>query len=607
MALFNKIFKTKKPAKVVESKYDFDPILKPTVKKTPTKTKPAAKKTATKKPTTKKTTAKPVVQKKATKKTAVNKTPIKKQTAKKTTDKPVVQKQVTKIPTKKPTALKTTATKTKSVTKKTEPKKVAALKPATKTAAVSKPSSKTTKATSKKQKAATTSSNLKSTTPKTKKQMLQSKQQVINTSSKNGPPVELSFSNSINLEENAKLDSLEIGILDSSNKNTSNFLLTPNEIINKLIKDARNKKKAHLQNVIEFSKIESAFCNMDLEDEHLEEIYQKLNDSGIQLVEKLQKTSSKNDHNLSSDDLDIHESSFSSTLNEKIDDGVKSFLGNLGSSRMLKAEEEVQIAKLLESKDEDIKRNAKNQLLTSNLRLVTSIAKKYLNRGLDIEDLIQEGSIGLMKAIDKYIWSKGNKFSTYATWWIRQAITRAIADQARIIRVPVHMVETINKLIKAERALTQELGRDPTVEELSIKMGGPVAGFTPKKISDIKKINIDPVSLDKPVGHDEESQFLDFVQDDSIMTPDQYTDKKLIGEHIDEIFKKVLTDKEEQIIRARYGLHPYNRPMTLEEVGKMHNFTRERARQVESKAIRKLKHPSKSSKLKSFLLNDDQN
>ncbi len=419
----------------------------------------------------------------------------------------------------------------------------------------------------------------------------------------------LSFNESVDILEN-RIDPLEIGLLDSSTRNTSkNFLLTPNQILEKLIRDSKNRK-GHLQNILEYSKVEFAFCNIDLEDEQLEEVYNSLTSAGIQLVDELPKkkvTDSKKTVQFSEDDLEVYESTSSSTLNEKVDDGVKSFLSTLGASKMLKADEEIKIAKLLESKDADIRRNAKNQLLTSNLRLVTSIAKKYLNRGLAIEDLIQEGSIGLMKAIDKFEWSHGNKFSTYATWWIRQAITRAIADQARTIRIPVHMVETINKLVKAERMLTQELGRDPTVDELSERMGGVAAGFSPKKIIDIKKINSEPISFDRPINHDEESKFIDFVQDNDIMTPEQYTNKQQIMEHIDEIFKKVLTSKEEDIIRRRYGLEPYSRPMTLEEVGKAHNFTRERARQVEAKAIRKLKHPSKSSKLKAFLINENKN
>ena len=418
----------------------------------------------------------------------------------------------------------------------------------------------------------------------------------------------LSFNDEVDIG-NSRIDPLEIGLLDSSTKNTTkNFLLTPNEILEKLIREARTRK-GHLQNILEYSKVEFAFCNIDLEDQQLEEIFNSLTEAGVQLVDELPKRKAidtKKLQNFSDDDLDVYESTSTSSLSEKVDDGVKSFLSNLGASKMLKADEEIKIAKLLESKDPEIRRNAKNQLLTSNLRLVTSIAKKYLNRGLPIEDLIQEGSVGLMKAIDKFEWSHGNKFSTYATWWIRQAITRAIADQARTIRIPVHMVETINKLVKTERMLTQELGRDPTIDELSEKMGGAVAGFSPRKILDIKKINSEPISFDRPIGHDEESKFIDFVQDNDIMTPEQYTNKQQIMEHIDEIFKKVLTSKEEDIIRRRYGLPPYSRPMTLEEVGKAHNFTRERARQVEAKAIRKLKHPSKSSKLKAFLINEDK-
>ena len=412
---------------------------------------------------------------------------------------------------------------------------------------------------------------------------------------------ELSFNDKFIEDENTiKFSSMEIGILDSSSKNSANLLETPNKILARLIQNCKPKKKGQPR-LLEYSKVESAFSYLDLEDEHLEEIFQKIQEAGIELVDNTSNSQVAEKYEFNSDDSDIYDTFNSSSSSEKVEDGVKSFLSNLGSSKMLKASEEIELAKCLQSKDEEIRRNAKNQFLTSNLRLVTSIAKKHLNRGLDIEDLIQEGSIGLMKAIDKYDWSRGNKFSTYATWWIRQAITRAVADQARTIRVPVHMVETINKLIKTERALIQELGRDPTLEELSERLGGASAGFTPKKISDIKKLNVDPVSLDKTVGHDEESQFVDFIQDEDMLTPEEFTDKELIMEHIDEIFKKVLTPKEEEIIRSRYGLPPYNKPMTLEEVGQINNFTRERARQIESKALRKLKHPSKSSKLRAFL------
>ncbi|MCF0217749.1 MAG: RNA polymerase sigma factor [Malacoplasma sp.] len=291
-----------------------------------------------------------------------------------------------------------------------------------------------------------------------------------------------------------------------------------------------------------------------------------------------------------------------SSTRDKVDDGIKSFLNVLGSSKMLTSQEEQEIGKMLDSPDKTIRDYAINQLMTSNLRLVTSIAKKYLNRGLDLEDLLQEGSLGLMKAITKFDYKLGNKFSTYATWWIRQAITRAIADQARTIRIPVHMVETINKLSKAERQLMQEYGRSPTPEELAEAMGGSSVGFTAKKILNIKKLNTDPVSLDKPVGKDEESKFVDFVKDNDALNPEQFTEKELMGEHINDILKKFLQEKEEDIIRMRYGLPPYAHPMTLEEVGKKYCITRERVRQIEAKALRKIKHPSKSGFLKGFNL-----
>ncbi|WP_228444756.1 RNA polymerase sigma factor [Mycoplasma tullyi] len=340
------------------------------------------------------------------------------------------------------------------------------------------------------------------------------------------------------------------------------------------------------------------------------EILEELKDNKIKLEDDVEEKISlfRKNQDLSEIDKNLDDLiSKGASTKDKVEDNVKAFLGTLGSSKILNFGEEIQIAKLLGSTDPETREYAINQLVTSNLRLVTSIAKKYLNRGLDFVDLIQEGSIGLMKAISKFNYKLGNKFSTYATWWIRQAITRAIADQARTVRIPVHMVETINKLIKTERMLTQQLGRDPTLEELTEAMGGQVNGFTPKKVADIKKLNQEPVSLDKPIGHDEESQFVDFVKDRDILKPDEYTEKLIVTEHINELFVNTLTKKEEQIIRMRYGLHPWHQQMTLEEVGQKFNVTRERIRQIESKALRKLKHPSKNARLRSFLKHDSEN
>lgn len=390
-------------------------------------------------------------------------------------------------------------------------------------------------------------------------------------------------------------------ILESSNKNNI-LLLSPNQILENLILTAKNKKnKGNLSLVT----IENSFDHFALTEDEMQEIFDVLDKNDVNIIDDTNpiggKSKKQDNYGIDdTDDLVIHQRRGSS-VSDRIDDGIKAFLETLGDSKMLSASEELYLGELLKKGDEEQRQYAIDQLFTSNLRLVTSIAKKYLNRGLDLEDLIQEGSQGLLKAISKYDYSLKNKFSTYATWWIRQAITRSIADQARIIRIPVHMVETINKMIKCERKLVQELGRDPTIEELCEEMGGSMAGLTPKKISYIKKINIDPVSLDKPVGHDEESQFVDFVQDNDIISPEANIENELLLEQIDEIFKKVLNDKEEQIIRMRYGLPPYEKSYTLEEIGERFNFTHERTRQIESKVLRTLKQFPRIKKICWFI------
>ncbi|ALD66627.1 sigma-70 family RNA polymerase sigma factor [Spiroplasma cantharicola] len=328
----------------------------------------------------------------------------------------------------------------------------------------------------------------------------------------------------------------------------------------------------------------------------------------------------------------------------KIQDIIKSYFNQIGSSKILTKDEEVEYAKMLEDSDPIIAKEGRDKLITSNLKLVISVARKHLNRGLDFADLIEEGNIGLMKAVDKFDYKKGFKFSTYATWWIRQAITRAIADQARTIRIPVHMVETINKLTRIERQLTQELGRDPTSKEIAKTFG---KGITPQKVIEIKKLSIEPVSLEKPFGDEDDTHFGDFVEDKDISSPDDYAEKEALREVIDEVFCDILAPREEKVVRMRFGILPtklrtlvrlaeecdddsfedlkqeitdldihydtsieriqkykssiiqmhlskFDSPKTLEEVGKELKVTRERIRQIEAKTIRKFK-PSASN------------
>lgn len=275
----------------------------------------------------------------------------------------------------------------------------------------------------------------------------------------------------------------------------------------------------------------------------------------------------------------------------KINDPVKMYLKEIGRVDLLTHEQEIELAKRILEGDEQ----AKKELAAANLRLVVSIAKRYVGRGMLFLDLIQEGNMGLIKAVEKFDYTKGFKFSTYATWWIRQAITRAIADQARTIRIPVHMVETINKLTRIQRQLVQELGREPTAEEIAEKMDG----MTPAKVREIQKISLEPVSLETPIGEEDDSHLGDFIEDEGAMSPDDYASNELLKDELNEVLLE-LTDREEKVLRLRFGLDD-GRTRTLEEVGKEFNVTRERIRQIEAKALRKLKHPSRSKRLKDFL------
>ena len=292
-------------------------------------------------------------------------------------------------------------------------------------------------------------------------------------------------------------------------------------------------------------------------------------------------------YNQSDDDDDMNQLG----SNVKINDPVKMYLKEIGRVDLLTHEQEIELAKRILEGDEQ----AKKELAAANLRLVVSIAKRYVGRGMLFLDLIQEGNMGLIKAVEKFDYTKGFKFSTYATWWIRQAIPRAIADQARTIRIPVHMVETINKLTRIQRQLVQELGREPTAEEIAEKMDG----MTPAKVREIQKISLEPVSLETPIGEEDDSHLGDFIEDEGAMSPDDYASNELLKDELNEVLLE-LTDREEKVLRLRFGLDD-GRTRTLEEVGKEFNVTRERIRQIEAKALRKLKHPSRSKRLKDFL------
>lgn len=393
-----------------------------------------------------------------------------------------------------------------------------------------------------------------------------------------------------------------LNVLEASPKDAKFLLLTKDQIVKKLVTRAKRSKKK--KNMIDADEVHSAFQHLELSDQELSDLHDEFYRKGIRIVQDdgEQSDSDGDDDIQNEEDYNINSIAKGTiSVSEKVNDGVKAFLTTLGQSKMLTAEQEIAVAKMLVHPSPEIRKYASDQLVTSNLRLVTSIAKKHLNRGLELMDLVQEGSIGLMKAIKKYDYEKGFKFSTYATWWIRQAITRAIADQARTIRIPVHMVETINKLIKTEREIMQEKGRDPTLEELAEKMGGRSAGFTVDKIIEIKKINISPISLDKPIGSDDDSQFGDFVKDNGIDNPEEFTNKKLMVEEIDELLNNLLNQKERTIIRMRYGLKPYFKSVTLEDISKKFKITKEAVRQIEVKILRKLRMPSNNKKIKVFL------
>lgn len=393
-------------------------------------------------------------------------------------------------------------------------------------------------------------------------------------------------------------------------KRSNETLATLAEIEAKLLKKAKNNGDS-----IDQSDIYDALNDYEIEDDVVDDLIEYFAKQHIEVVsdesddEELDGDEDFDESKISMDDLEDEDDDFfegdetgeeedidfdldhldiSTGGDVKVNDSVKIYLKEIGKFELLKPEEEPILAEKILQGDEE----AKQRLINANLRLVVNIAKHYVGRGMLFLDLIQEGNLGLMKAVDKFDYTKGFKFSTYATWWIRQAITRAIADQARTIRIPVHMVETINKMTRVQRQLVQDLDRDPTAEEISEAMGGEL---TPKRIREIQRIALEPVSFETPIGEEDDSHLIDFIEDKDNESPVEYTTKRLLKEELNEILTE-LTDREERVLRLRYGLDD-NRPRTLEEVGKEFGVTRERIRQIEAKAIKKLKHPTRRKKL----------
>lgn len=394
------------------------------------------------------------------------------------------------------------------------------------------------------------------------------------------------------------------------NDDENDGLMKLDQIIKKFENDNKSTK------FIDQDDFFDATSYLDLTDKDYEEIFEHFKKLGYEVAgsddslddsdipEDFNESDLENADQFDDEDVDIDEDQINEELpidvnnlenlentDVKVNDSVKLYLKEIGRVQLLKLKEETELAKRIAEGDQ----RAKQQLIEANLRLVVSIAKHYIGRGMQFLDLIEEGNLGLMKAVEKFDYTKGFKFSTYATWWIRQAITRAIADQARTIRIPVHMVETINKITRVQRQLVQELGREPTAEEISEKMEG---ALTPDRIREITSLALEPVSLESPIGEEDDSHLGDFVEDKDSVSPTEYTTKSMIRDALYNVMND-LTDREERVLRLRYGLDD-NRPRTLEEVGKEFGVTRERIRQIEAKAIRKLRHPTRTKKLDDF-------
>jgi len=396
----------------------------------------------------------------------------------------------------------------------------------------------------------------------------------------------------------------DMSTMDAINSNEDKYMIKVSEDdainakfntkLQELLDIAHSKK-----NVIEDTELIKHFNDLKevaLDLDTMQKIFNFLEKNGVDILQITDDDEEEPtlDEDVIAEGEDVEKIDFTDTgdISSTTQDPVKMYLKDIGKVPLLSAEEEIELAKRMEAGDE----MAKKKLAESNLRLVVSIAKRYVGRGMLFLDLIQEGNLGLLKAVEKFDYRKGYKFSTYATWWIRQAITRAIADQARTIRIPVHMVETINKVPGVSRDLLQKLGREPLPEEV-----GEVMGLPKERVQEIMKIAQEPVSLETPIGEEEDSHLGDFIQDESIPTPVEATNQTLLHEQLDEVVS-TLTEREQRVIKLRFGWDD-GRPRTLEEVGKEFNVTRERIRQIEAKALRKLRHPNRSRKLKDFLYN----
>ncbi len=378
----------------------------------------------------------------------------------------------------------------------------------------------------------------------------------------------------------------------------------PNET-EKNIKGLQDKVKSLIakgtkSGILTYKEVADALQKIDLSTDEIDDIYKMLEDMDIEILgekDEIILLESEDDNLADEEDIELKDDSEEDRANDlvvpkgiSVDDPVRMYLKEIGKIPLLTGDEEIELAKRMEAGDE----SAKKHLAEANLRLVVSIAKRYVGRGMLFLDLIQEGNLGLMKAVEKFEYRKGFKFSTYATWWIRQAITRAIADQARTIRIPVHMVETINKLVRVQRQLVQELGRDPLPEEIGKEMDLDV-----ERVREIMKIAQEPVSLETPIGEEEDSHLGDFIPDEDVIAPADAATFTMLREQLIDVLD-TLTEREQKVLRLRFGLDD-GRARTLEEVGKEFEVTRERIRQIEAKALRKLRHPSRSKKLKDFL------